>query len=65
MNSIQILNLEKLKVKTLTKIMIPTDEDVLRFINDKEINRIDLVSPILKQTIIEILLYKKKWEEKN
>jgi hypothetical protein len=45
--------------------MIPTDEDVLRFINDKEINRIDLVSPILKQTIIEILLYKKKWEEKN
>jgi hypothetical protein len=37
-----------------------TDNEILNFINKKSINRIDLVSPILKQTIIEILINKQK-----
>lgn len=37
-----------------------TDKEILNFINKPTIHRIDLVSPILKQTIIEILTYKKK-----
>jgi len=35
--------------------MTPTDNEILNFINKPSINRISLVSPILKQTIIEIL----------
>jgi hypothetical protein len=38
--------------------MTPTDNEILNFINKKSINRISLVSPILKQTIIEILINK-------
>ena len=37
-----------------------TDNEILAFINKPSIHRIDLVSPILKQTIIEILINKKK-----
>lgn len=37
-----------------------TDNEILDFINKPSISRIDLVSPILKQTVIEILKNKKK-----
>lgn len=36
-----------------------TDNEILNFINKTTINRISLVSPILKQTIIEILKNKR------
>ena len=36
-----------------------TDTEILEFINKPTINRISLVSPILKQTIIEILTNKR------
>lgn len=38
----------------------PTDDEILNFINKKSINRISLVSPILKKVVIEILTNKKK-----
>jgi len=36
-----------------------TDNGILEFINKPTINRISLVSPILKKTIIEILTNKR------
>ena len=37
-----------------------TDNEILAFINKESISRIDLVSPILKKVVIEILTNKKK-----
>lgn len=36
-----------------------TDKEILAFINKPSIHRIDLVSPILKKVVIEILTNKK------
>jgi hypothetical protein len=38
----------------------PTDNEILNFINNSSFKTIDDVSPILKQTIIEILINKQK-----
>jgi hypothetical protein len=38
----------------------PTPDEILNFINNSSFKTIDDVSPILKQTIIEILKNKKK-----
>jgi hypothetical protein len=40
--------------------MTPTDDEILNFINNSSFKTIDDVSPILKQTIIEILKNKQK-----
>jgi ERCC4-related helicase len=57
--------MEQITMQKATLIMVfmeykPTDDEILNFINKKSINRISLVSPILKQTIIEILINKQK-----
>jgi ERCC4-related helicase len=57
--------MEQITMQKATLIMVfmeykPTDDEILNFINKKSINRISLVSPILKKVVIEILTNKKK-----